>query len=40
MIIHGFAKMYQISGFREQKQKVNDSQANCQQENNIYGISW
>ena len=24
MIIHGFTKMYQISGFREQKQKVND----------------
>ena len=24
MIIHVFAKMYQISCFREQKQKVND----------------
>ena len=24
MIIHGFAKMYQISCFREQKQKVNN----------------
>ena len=24
MIIHGFAKMYQISCFHEQKQKAND----------------
>lgn len=30
MIIHGFAKKYQISCFREQKQKVNDQSSELQ----------